>query len=156
MFGSIWCSAQVEMDRIQFWLSWILMLRRARISLLPLVTLLSSQTGHLTSPSSTGGDPLLTVRPFSPWVVSAVLISCNCHFENSCLSFKRCSHQCLVHYLDLNDGQFLIAMRCRCFWPFLTIAIGAIFFGQLSGPIVCRWFFQSKDRCLAMIFMWKP
>ena len=66
------------------------MLRRARISPLPLVTLLSSQTGHLTSPSSTGGDPLFTVRPFSPWVVSAVLISCNCHFENSCLSFKRC------------------------------------------------------------------
>ena len=47
---------------------------------------------------------------------------------------------------------FITTMRCRCFWPFLTIAIGAIFFGQPSGPIVFRWFFQSKDRCLAMIF----
>ena len=47
-------------------------------------------------------------------------------------------------------------MRCRCFRPFLTIPIGAIIFGQSSGPIVFWCYFQLKDRCLAMIFVWKP
>ena len=51
---------------------------------------------------------------------------------------------------------FIITMRCRCFWPFLTIAIGAIIFAQLLGPIVFRWFFQFQDRCLGMIFCGKP
>ena len=48
-------------------------------------------------------------------------------------------------------------MRCRWFWPFFTIAfitIGAIIFSKLSGLIVLRWFFQFKDRCLAMI-LWE-
>ena len=31
---------------------------------------------------------------------------------------------------------FLAAMRCQWFWPLLTIAIGAIIFSQLSGPII--------------------
>ena len=30
---------------------------------------------------------------------------------------------------------FISTMRCRRSWPFLTIAIGAIIFGQQSGPI---------------------
>ena len=34
----------------------------------------------------------------------------------------------------------------------MVLAIGAIIFSQLWGPIVFRWFFQFKDRCLAMIF----
>ena len=47
-------------------------------------------------------------------------------------------------------------MRCRCFWPFLTIAIDAIIFAQPLGPIVFRWFFQFQNRCLKMIFCGKP
>ena len=47
-------------------------------------------------------------------------------------------------------------MRCRCFWPFLTIAIGAIIFAQPLGPIVFRWFFQFQNQCLGMIFCGKP
>ena len=42
---------------------------------------------------------------------------------------------------------FITAMRCRCFWPFLTIAIGAIIFAQPSGPIVFRCFFQFATNC---------
>ena len=47
---------------------------------------------------------------------------------------------------------FISTMRCRRSWPFLTIAIGAIIFGQQSGLIFSDGFFQFTDRCLAMIF----
>ena len=51
---------------------------------------------------------------------------------------------------------FMTAMQCRWFFDILTIAISAIFFAQLLGPIVFRWFFQFKNRCLGMIFCGKP
>ena len=51
---------------------------------------------------------------------------------------------------------FLAAMRCRWYWPLVTITIGAIIFSQLSGLIISWWFLQFKDWCLAMIFCGKP
>ena len=47
-------------------------------------------------------------------------------------------------------------MRCQCFWPFLTIAIGAIIFAQPLGPIVFRCFSNFRIKVWGLFFVGNP
>ena len=92
-----------------------------------------------------------------------------CHHWGSRLWSQYFHHQHQNFYdswLDFNNGQFLIAMPCRCFfitaircWCFLdilTITIGAIIFAQPLGPIILQWFFQFQTRSFWMMVCGKP
>ena len=69
-------------------------------------------------------------------------------------------------HLDFSDGQYLIAMRYRCFFitvmrcrwflDILTIAIGAIIFAQPLGPIVFRWFSNFRTDVWGWFFVGYP
>ena len=71
-----------------------------------------------------------------------------------------------VCQLDFNDGQFLIAMRCRCFLynndamsMFLAISYHrnrCDYFCSTIGTDCFPMFFQFQNQCLGIIFCGKP
>ena len=84
-------------------------------------------------------------------------------FSDKKLSLTMFSDGC---QLDFSDGQFLMAMRCRCFFHnsdamsmFLAISYHrnrCDYFCSTIGTDCFPMFFQFQNQCLGMIFCGKP